>query len=118
MMRVHRWACQERRRTLEDLIRLAEKLRADRQRIDPPQVQGAMIEGGGIKGTVDLRIEKLDRTIADIDSAIERAREDAAAAERELAQVLQMAGGKPVEPTASHGKSQRKSAGMPRHRSR
>ena len=29
MARVYRWACSEKRRTLEDLLRLAERLRAD-----------------------------------------------------------------------------------------
>ncbi|MGH6930915.1 MAG: hypothetical protein ACREEE_00620 [Dongiaceae bacterium] len=114
MLRVHRWACQEKRRTLEDLIRLAEKLRADRGRIGPPDAIDLSDSGKAI----NLRIEKLDRTIADIDTAIDRARDELAAVEREFAQVQQMAGGQSVESLGRNSKQRRGSAALRRDRRR
>jgi hypothetical protein len=110
MARVHRWACQEKRRTLEDLTRLAAKLRADRERVGP-------VDDGQFSppdAAIDLRRAKLNRTIADIDAAIDRAREELDAAERELAQVEQMSIGRPAEESGSVRKRQRRNAAMPR----
>lgn len=111
-MRVHRWSCQEKRRTLEDLQRLADKLRADRTRIAPSGAPTSPAQ----PDAVDLRQEKLDRTIGSIDIEIERAREELAAAERELAQVEQMAGGRVPDSPASNDQRKRRKAARWRER--
>jgi hypothetical protein len=80
MLRVYRWACSEKRRTLEDLLRLADRLRADMGRLGAPSADGA----------ADERRERLVRSIADIEATIERARGELAVAEAELARVEQM----------------------------
>src|SRR5262244_2548666 len=87
MARVYRWACSEKRRTLEDLLRLAERLRADIGRLDAPS---AIADGK----TADERRERLVRSIAGLETTIERAREELTVAEAELARVEQMKQGR------------------------
>lgn len=83
MARVYRWACSEKRQTLEDLLRLAERLRSDLGRIEA--ANGPAGEGQ----TPDERRTRLDRSIAEVDASIEQVRADLAVAEAELARVEQ-----------------------------
>ena len=78
MARVYRWAYQEKKRTLDDLVRLAERLRADMDRLDESD---------------DPRRQRLERSVSEIEANVERAREDLAIAEAEFARVEQMQGG-------------------------
>lgn len=96
MVRVYRWACNEKRRTLQDLLRLSERLRADMGRLDG--VAAALSVDGQ---SPDERRERLVRSVADIEATIERARGELTVAEAELARVEQMkqdreAGDKPA----------------------
>lgn len=81
MLRLHRWASGEKRRTLEDLQRLADRLRSDIGRLGAPPDDGQ---------PADERRERLTRSIADVEAAIERARDELAVAEAELGRVQQM----------------------------
>lgn len=110
MARDHRWACQEKRRELDDLDRLAGKLRTDRERIIPLEA-GVSTEQ---RDQFESRREKLNRTIANIDAAVGRVREELDAAERELAQVEQMTAGRPAGEIGSVPKRPRRRAAWPR----
>jgi chromosome segregation ATPase len=83
MARVYRWACSEKRRTLEDLLRLVERLRLDMGRLNAPDA------AGGAGQSAEERRQRLERSIAEIDASIERARAELASAEAELARVEQ-----------------------------
>jgi len=83
MARVYRWASSEKKRNLDDLLRLAERLRADMGRLDAPD------SASGEGQTAEERRRRLERSITDIDASIELARADLAKAEAELARVEQ-----------------------------
>jgi chromosome segregation ATPase len=89
MARVYRWACSEKRRTLEDLLRLADRLRADIGRLGGPSAVA-----GGDGQSADERRDRLVRSIAGLEATIERAREELGVAEAELARVEQMKQGR------------------------
>jgi len=113
MARVYRWACTEKRRTLEDLLRLADRLRADIGRLGG--ASGAVTHGDGL--SPDERRERLVSSIAGLEAAVERAREELAIAEAELARVEQMREGK--ETVADKTSTQRRTeraAGLSRRR--
>ena len=65
MARVYRWACSEKRRTLEDLLRLAERLRADMGRLGGPSAttsgEGQSAESHDIDGLAE-QTENADGT--------------------------------------------------------
>jgi flagellar protein FliJ len=111
MARVYRWACNEKRRTLEDLLRLAERLRADIGRLDRP---GAATAAGG--QSADERRDRLVRSIAGLESTIERAREELAVAEAELARVDQMKQGRETADKTSTQRRNERAAGLARQR--
>jgi hypothetical protein len=99
---VHRWACEEKRRTLDDFLRLAERLRADLLRLEPPV--GAPVD--------DARRQRLERSIAEVEQGIERTRQELAIAEQELARVEQMLEGVPEKPQErAPGRARRSAAG-------
>jgi hypothetical protein len=103
MSRVHRWACEEKRRTLDDFLRLAERLRADLLRLEPPAGEPA-----------DARRQRLERSIAEVEQGIERTRQELAIAEQELARVEQMLDGRdaPEKPQErAPGRARRSAAG-------
>src|SRR5262245_13784479 len=101
MARVYRWAYQEKKRTLDELLRLAERLRADINRLDAAD-------------RADPRRERLERSIAEIETNIERAREDLTIAEAEFARVEQMQG-ESADKTSIQRRNQR-AAGLGRTR--
>src|SRR5262249_46748745 len=106
MARIYRWACNEKRRTLEDLLRLADRLRADIGRLD----------GASDGQSADERRERLVSSIAGLEAAIERAREELAVAEVELARVEQMKqGGETTDKTSTQRRNER-AAGLGRQR--
>ena len=111
MARVYRWACNEKRRTLEDLLHLAERLRADIGRLDRP---GAAMSADG--QSADERRERLVRSIAGLESTIERAREELAVAEAELARVDQMKQGRETADKTSTQRRNERAAGLARQR--
>src|SRR5262245_50809172 len=97
MSRVHRWACEEKRRTLDDFLRLAERLRGDLLRLEPPAGEPAE----------DARRQRLERSIAEVEQGIERTRQ-------ELARVEQMLEGRPVPEKPQErppGRARRSAAG-------
>src|SRR5262245_685383 len=111
MVRVYRWACNEKRRTLEDLLRLADRLRADMGRLDAP----SPVAGDG--QSPDDRRERLVRSVGDIEATIERARNELAVAEAELARVEQMKQGREAaDKAAAQRRSQRTAATLGRQR--
>jgi hypothetical protein len=111
MLRVYRWACNEKRRTLEDLLRLADRLRADMGRLDAPTA----VSGDG--QSADERRERLVRSVADIEATVERARGELAVAEAELARVEQMKQGREAaDRTSGQRRSQPRAAGLGRQR--
>ena len=81
MLRVHRWLCREKQRDLEELERLAKRLRGDLQQLQA-QEQNGMIDQG-----VRSRRERLEQSVADADSALTRARDDLAQARVELGHI-------------------------------
>lgn len=106
MSRVHRWACEEKRRTLDDFLRLAERLRADLLRLEPPTGEPAE--------RADARRHRLERSIAEVEQGIERTRQELAIAEQELARVEQMLEGRnvPEKPQErASGRARRSAAG-------
>ena len=111
MARVYRWACNEKRRTLEDLLRLVERLRADIGRLGGPS---AVIAGDG--QSTDERRERLVRSIAALETTIERAREELAVAEAELARVEQMKPGHETADKTSIQRRNERAAGLGRRR--
>ena len=111
MARVYRWACSEKRRTLEDLLRLAERLRADMGRLGG---SGAVVSGEG--QSADERRERLVRSIAGLETTIERAREELAVAEAELARVEQMKQGRETADKTSTQRRNERAAGLGRRR--
>jgi multidrug resistance efflux pump len=113
MARVYRWACSEKRRTLEDLLRLAERLRADIGRLTGPS---AMTTGDGGGQSADERRERLVRSIAGLETTIERAREEVAVAEAELARVEQMKQGRETADKTSTQRRNERAAGLGRQR--
>jgi chromosome segregation ATPase len=111
MARVYRWACSEKRRTLEDLLRLAERLRADIGRLAGTN---AMATGDG--QSADERRERLVRSIAGLETTIERAREELTVAEAELARVEQMKEGRETADKTSTQRRNERAAGLGRRR--
>ena len=110
MIRVYRWACNETRRTLEDLLRLADRLRADMGRLGAP----SPIAGDG--QSPDERRERLVRSVADIEATIERARGELAVAEAELARVEQMKQGREAADKPPSQRRSQRTAGLGRQR--
>jgi chromosome segregation ATPase len=104
MLRVYRWAYQEKKRTLEDLLRLAERLRADIDRLDAAD------------GAPDPRRERLERSIGDIEGTIERAREALAVAEAEYMRVEQKQGDRDTADKTSTQRRNERAAGLGRRR--
>src|SRR5262249_6598460 len=104
MAGMYRWAHQEKKRTLDELLRLAERLRADIDRLDSPAT------------TPDPRRERLERSIAEIETNIERAREDLMIAEAEFARVEQMQDGRDGAHQPSTQRPNRRAAGLGRQR--
>jgi len=111
MARVYRWACSEKRRTLEDLLRLADRLRADIGRLEGA---GAVAPSDG--QSADERRERLVRSIAGLEATIERAREELAVAETELARVEQMKQGRETADKTSTQRRNERAAGLARRR--
>ncbi|MGH6928722.1 MAG: hypothetical protein ACREEV_10430 [Dongiaceae bacterium] len=111
MVRVYRWACNEKRRTLEDLLRLAERLRADMGRLDGPTAVSSA-EGQ----SSDERRERLVRSVADIEATVERARGELAVAEAELTRVEQMKQGRETTDKTSNQRRNQRAAGLGRQR--
>ncbi|MGE0116959.1 MAG: hypothetical protein AB7S71_15300 [Dongiaceae bacterium] len=106
MVRVYRWASGEKRRTLEDLQRLADRLRSDIGRLGPPPP--------GEGQPADERRERLVRSIADVEATIERARSELAVAEAELARVEQMKQGRDGADKTSTQRRNERAAGLHR----
>lgn len=111
MARVYRWACSDKRRTLEDLLRLADRLRTDIGRLEGP---GALAGGDG--QSADERRERLVRSIAGLEATIERAREELRVAEAELARVEQMKQGRETADKTSTQRRNERAAGLGRQR--
>ncbi len=105
MLRVYRWACSEKRRTLEDLRRLAERLRADIGRLGTPT--------GGASPAEERR-DRLVRSIADVETTIESACNELAVAEAELARVEQMKPGREGADKTSTQRRNERAAGLGR----
>ena len=110
MARIYRWACSEKRRTLEDLLHLAERLRADIGRLG----SSAVVTGDG-QSPHDRR-ERLVRSIAGLEATIERAREELTVAEAELARVEQMKLGRETADKTSTQRRNERAAGLGRRR--
>ena len=104
MARIYRWAYQEKKRTLDELLRLAERLRADIDRLDSPGM------------APDPRRERLERSIAEIEANIERARDDLTIAEAEFARVEQMQDGRDGADKTSVQRRNQRAAGLGRQR--
>src|SRR5262249_5055839 len=104
MAGMYRWAHQEKKRTLDELLRLAERLRADIDRLDSSAT------------APDPRRERLERSIAEIETNIERAREDLTIAQAEFARVEQMQGGRDGADTTSIQRRTQRAAGLGRQR--
>jgi len=111
MARVYRWACSEKRRTLEDLLRLADRLRIDIGRLDGPSARPS-----GDGQSADERRERLVRSIAGLEATIERAREELRVAEAELARVEQMKQGRETADKTSTQRRNERAAGLARRR--
>lgn len=111
MARVYRWACSEKRRTLEDLLHLAERLRADIGRLGG---LSAVMTGDG--QSADDRRERLVRSIAGLEATIERARDELTVAEAELARVEQMKLGRETADKTSIQRRNERAAGLGRQR--
>jgi chromosome segregation ATPase len=111
MVRVYRWACNEKRRTLEDLLRLAERLRADMSRLDGPTAASSA-DGQ----SADERRERLVRSVADIEATVERARAELAVAEAELTRVEQMKQDRETADKTSSQRRNQRAAGLGRQR--
>jgi hypothetical protein len=110
MARVYRWACSEKRRTLEDLLRLAERLRADIGRLSGPS---AVTTADG--QSADERRERLVRSIAGLEARSSgRARNWPA--EAELARVDQMKQGRETADKTSTQRRNERAAGLGRRR--
>ena len=88
MARIYRWAYQEKKRTLDELLRLAERLRADIDRLDSPGM------------APDPRRERLERSIA----------------EAEFARVEQMQDGRDGADKTSVQRRNQRAAGLGRQR--
>ena len=111
MARIYRWACSEKRRTLEDLLHLAERLRADIGRLGG---SSAVMTGDG--QSPDDRRERLVRSIAGLEATIERARDELTVAEAELARVEQMKLGRETADKTSTQRRNERAAGLGRRR--
>ncbi len=112
MARIHRWACQDKRQALEDFERLGERLRVDLDRlgaIDAPATPGGPVAAAA-------RRLRLQRSIADVDAASERARQELAAAERALAQRVQTIGSREATERGAGRRRQRRAGGAGRAR--
>jgi hypothetical protein len=81
MLRVHRWLCREKQRDLEELERLAKRLRGDLQQLQ------AQEQNGLIDPAVSGRRARLEQSIADADGALSRAQADLAQARIELGHI-------------------------------
>lgn len=93
LIRVHRWTLDERRRTLGDLERLADKLRGDldgldeellREREAATRVPEMAFTYPAFASACRQRKEKIQRSIEEIAEEIERARSQVEAAFQEL----------------------------------
>lgn len=93
LIRVHRWTLDERRRTLVDLERLAEKLKGDLAALDAEleREQEAAVRMPEMAFTFPAfasatkqRKEKIERSIAEVAKEIERARRQVEAAFQEV----------------------------------
>src|SRR5947208_8816232 len=94
LLRLHRWQLEERRRYLGELESLAERLRADAQRLAtnfPPDLDSLGLApprdaGGGafVRKSVDRRI-RLEHSAAEIEAQMVDARAAVEAAENEVA---------------------------------
>ncbi len=110
MARVYRWACSEKRRTLEDLLHLADRLRADIGRLGG----SSAVTGDG--PSADDRRERLVHSIAGLEATIERARDELTVAEAELARVEQMKLGRETADKTSIQRRNERAAGLGRQR--
>jgi flagellar export protein FliJ len=93
LVRLHGWTLDERRRKAADLEQLADRLKADLSRIDgelereaktaaeSPELRAAFTAYSAI---ARRRRDKLARSVADVETEIERAREEVAEAFQEL----------------------------------
>lgn len=110
LARVYRWAYQEKRRTLEDLLHLADRLRGDIGRLAAPETIG------GDGQTPDQRRQRLERSIVELDVTIARARDEVAIAEAELARVEQTKTGRETADKTSTQRRYERAAGLTRSR--
>src|SRR5262245_4961988 len=81
MLRVHRWLCREKQQNLEELERLAKRLRGDLQQLQATEQTGL------IDPAVTGRRARLEQSIADADGALTRAQADLAQARIELGHI-------------------------------
>ncbi len=93
LVRVHTWALDEKRRTLGGLEQLAEKLRNDLEDLEAELRREQTAATGSIEGTIAFpafvaaaleRRKRLRVSIANLDLAIEAAREEAREAYQEV----------------------------------
>jgi hypothetical protein len=110
LARVYRWAYQAKRRTLEDLLHLADRLRADIGRLAAPETIG------GDGQTPDQRRKRLERSISELELTIAHAREELAVAEAELARVEQGKGSRESADRTSTQRRYERAAGLTRSR--
>jgi multidrug resistance efflux pump len=93
------------------MLRLADRLRADNGRLDGPD---AVAPSDG--RSADERRERLVRSIAGLEATVERAREELAVAEAELARVEQMRQGRETADKTSTQRRNERAAGLTRRR--
>ncbi len=93
LVRVHTWALNEKRQTLTGLERLADKLQGDLEGLEAEMQQEQGAATGSIEGTIAFpafvaaaleRRKRLRLSIANLDLAIEVAREEVREAYREV----------------------------------
>jgi len=81
MLRVHRWLCREKQRDLDELERLAKRLRGDLQQLQAQEQNGLLDPG------LRSRRERLEQSVGDADNALTRARDDLTQARVELGHI-------------------------------
>ena len=95
MIRLHRWQLEERERYLADLESLAERLRADAQRLEREAAEEARLAGISLDAPADAplsiflrplveRRRKLERSVGELEGQIAEAREAVATARQEV----------------------------------
>jgi flagellar protein FliJ len=92
MLRVHRWQLEERQRYLDDLESLAERLRADTERLAREMEQEMRLAGVSLEEAIDPvflrplieRRKKLEDSTAELEAQIAEARAAVAAAQQEM----------------------------------